>query len=472
MDDFFPLEELSKIAESASLKSSRRSFNATALASGLLPFSLFGDSKPSCPLQSIREKRFDTLVAILAAQIDSLWCGRQGDQAHAVACDVLTYAAHLPTRVQQGMNVALLWLEYYSVKHTGTKLSNHAPAMVRQVLNQGETRRSKNSPPLICWDEDHLLHMAASGLAMVGRLVIHSRMPARELIGLGWSEECQDPGNLVSVEPPPLADLNQHYDVVIVGSGAGGATVAASLTAQGYNVLILDYGDFVRPDALIQKQTQPDGTVKLSPPRSDEVLYRLYKDAGAQISGGLGNVKSKLDLALPHRRKQIPVRQTINICQAKVFGGGPYVNNAIHLPIKREVYETKWAGRQPAGVDYDVLFAIMDSINAELGVNTDVTDRQISDRSMRFAEGCRAVGESPHPLPVSIRKDCSGCGSDNSVDSFGHHVGGIHPYSPDQPNSYLVQAMHNPAPAKVSYSTELRTFRLDLIRTANRRYWA
>ncbi|MCD0459338.1 GMC family oxidoreductase N-terminal domain-containing protein [Roseiconus lacunae] len=464
MDHFFPLEELSRISDAA-VEVNRRDAHKAALAGGLLPFSifpdgLFGNGKANCPLQTIREKRFDTLVAILAAQIDALWCGRQGDCARAVACDVLTYASHLPWRMQQGMNVALLWLEYYSVKHTGTKLSNHRPSDVRRVLNQGETRRTSHSPPLICWDDDHLLHMAAAGLAMVGRLVIHSRTPARELIGLGWSEECQDASNLVSIPAPPQADLNERYDVVIIGSGAGGATMAARLTAEGKKVLIVDYGDYVSPDALIQKQRRPDGSVQLSPPRSDEVLYRLYKDAGAQISGGLGKVHSKLELIMPNRRKRIPVRQTINICQAKVFGGGPYVNNAIHLPIKREVYETKWVGRQPVGVDYDSLLAIMNTVNAELGVNTDVTDQQISDRSLRFAEGCRLIGEHPEPLPVSIRKDCSGCGSDNSVDSFGHHVGGVHPYAPDQPNSYLVQAMNNANPVRVSYRTEATNLRV------------
>ncbi|MCA9140354.1 MAG: GMC family oxidoreductase, partial [Planctomycetales bacterium] len=294
------------------------------------------------------------------------------------------------------------------------------------------------------------------GLAMLGRLIIHSRPAARKLIGLGWSETCESVSNLVSLPAPPLADLSEHYDVVIIGSGAGGATAATRLTAQGRNVLILDYGDFVSPDALIQRVTQPDGSVRLAPPRSDEVLYKLYKDAGAQISGGLGNATSKIELALPHLRKRIPARQTINVCQAKVFGGGPYVNNAIHLPISREVYETKWAGRQPHGVQYDQLEQLMMGINNELGVNTAVTERQISDRSMRFAEGCKAIGEEVQPLPVAMRVKCLGCGSDNSVDSFGDHIGGLHPYSPGGANSFLVQAMHNPTPAKVSYRTEAR----------------
>lgn len=464
MDDLSALDNLSELGNLALTETlDRRQFSKAALTAGLLPVSLFGLGKPStpdCPMRTIREKRFETLVAILRAQIDSLWCGRQGDNACQVANDVLRYADHLPYRMQLGMSVALLWLDCYSVKHTFKRLKNHTPNDVRMLLNQGETPRDAGSPPLILWHEDHLLHMAAGGLAMLGRLVIHSRAPARRLIGLGWSEICESETNLVTLPAPPLADLDQHYDVVIIGSGAGGATVAARLTAQGRNVLILDYGDFVSPDALVQRDVDSDGRVRLAPPRSDDVLARLYKDAGAQISGGLGNVDSKLELVLPHLRKKIPPRQTINICQAKVFGGGPYVNNAIHLPIPRDIYESKWAGRQPTGVGYDQLAQLMEGINNELGVNTAVTEKQISDRSLRFAEGCKALGEEVQPLPVAMRVHCKGCGSDNSVDSFGDHIGGLHPYSPGGANSFLVQAMHNPAPASVSYRTEAKALRI------------
>lgn len=460
MDDLSSLDTLSNLGKFFKLeKFDRRQFSKGAVAGGIFPIGLFGlgePAKPESPIRTIREKRFETLTAIMAAQIDSLWCGRQGDSACQVANDLLRYASHLPHRVQKGLDIALLWLDVYSMKHTMRRLHNHTSDGVRSVLNQGEMVRTQGSPPLICWDEDHLFHMAASGIAMLGRLVLHSRQPARNLIGLGWSETCEKVENLVSLPPPPLADLNQHYDVVIIGSGAGGATAANRLTAQGRKVLILDYGDFVSPDALIQRLEQPDGSVCLAPPRCDEVLYQLYKDAGAQISGGLGNGHSKLELLVPQLRKQIPARQTINICQAKVFGGGPYVNNAIHLPICKDIYETRWAGRQPEGVDYEQLAALMTGICNELGVNTAVTETQIGDRSMRFAEGCHALGEDVQPLPVAMRTNCLGCGSDNSVDSFGDHIGGLHPYSPGDANSFLVQAMHNPTPAAVSYRTEAK----------------
>jgi choline dehydrogenase-like flavoprotein len=441
----------------------RRDLLKLSAMAGWLPFGLGGDSGleiPDCPLQVVYEKRFPTLVSILRAQIDSLWCGRQGDCAVAVGREVMAYAEHLPKRLQHGIAVALMWLDVYSVKHAGHRLRNLSPHEVRKVLNQGETPRCNHDPPVIEWTEDHLLHTAVSGLTMLGRLVIHSRSPARELIQFGWSAVCQNPANLVSVAPPPLADLSIHYDVVVIGSGAGGATVANRLSGAGLRVLILDVGDFVSPDALIQKIPAENDAYQLAPPRSDEVLYRLYKDAGGQIAGGLGKVNSKLDLMIPSKRKKIPPKQTVNVCQARVFGGGPYVNNAIHLPISEAVYES-WGERQPAGVSYAQFAELMTSIEHELGVNVGVTKSQISDRSMRFREGCLALGEEIQPLPVAMRSDCFGCGSDNSVDSFGDHIGGVHPYAPQGPNSFLVQAMHNPVPAEASYRTNAHRLRIN-----------
>lgn len=437
---------------------SRRDLLKGGAAASILPFGLGKkrqDNKNACPIQDAREKHFPTLVAVVRTQIDSLWCGRQGDSACQIANDVFVYASHLPPEIKLGFKYALVWLDVYSVKHSGRRLRHLKPAQVRRVLNQGETPRQKHSPPLISWDEDFLLHAAVAGIAMIGRLVLYSRTPARERVDLGWSKKCENADRLVSVPPPPLADLSQHYDVCVIGSGAGGATMANRLSAAGKRVLILDIGDYVAPDELVQKIPQADGTVKLCPPRGDQVLYRLYKYAGGQISGGVGKVDSKLDFVLPWRRKKIPPKQTITVCQAQVFGGGPYVNNAIHLPISREVYE-KWGDRAPLGISYDQLRELMNSINEELGVSLNPTKNFVSARSLRFAEGCRALGEDVQPMPVSMRDDCLGCGSDNSVDGFGDHIGGVHPYDANGPNSFLMQAMNNRQPAAASYRTAAR----------------
>lgn len=443
----------------------RRDFMRSAAAAGLLPFGLglsgkkASDGLPVCPLKPAQEDRFDTLVAIITAQIDSLWCGRQGDNACQVAREVLTYAGHLPRRLQHGFSIALLWVDLYSLKHHHRGLAKCSPSDVRRLLNQGEQRRGRSDPPLILWEEDYLLHTAVSGLAMLGRLVIHSRPAARKRVNFSWSDKCNDVSQVVAVEPYPQADLSNHYDVCIIGSGAGGATVANRLSAAGWRVLILDGGDFVSPDALITRSVRPDGTESLMPPRSDEVLYRLYKDGAGQIAGGLSPNHSKLDLILPNRRKKIRPKQTVNVAQAEVFGGGPYVNNAIHLPIPDFAYEA-WGEQQVDGIDYGQLVDVMNSITRDLGVNRTVTSNMVSDRSLRFRQGCERLGEHCEPLPVAIRQNCLGCGSDNSVDSFGDHIGGVHPYRPGEPTSFLTQAMHNPEPAQASYRTRAKRIRL------------
>lgn len=441
----------------------RRDFIRGIGAAGLLPFAFGGekasDGLPVQPLRPAQTDRFDVLVAIVGAQIDSLWCGTQGDNACEVARDVLTYASHLPRRLQQGISVALLWLDWYAFKHTGKKLSNMCPHDVRRVLNQGEQPRRENDPPMIEWCDDYLLHTAVGGIAMLGRLVIHSRDASRRHIDLSWSDQCNDVSRSVLVQAYPQADLSEHYDVCIIGSGAGGATVAKRMTEAGYRVIVLDSGDFVSPDALVQKVPLPDGGFCLAPPRSDEVLYRLYKNAAGQVAGGLSPSKSKLDLVIPHRRKKLRPKQTVNVVQAEVFGGGPYVNNAIHLPIRRETY-AEWSEGQPTDLPYELLDEVMQTISAELGVNTIVTTNKVSDRSLRFKRGCDRLGEECLPLPVSIRDDCIGCGSDNSVDSFGDHVGGIHPFEESKPNSFLTSAMNGPFPAAASYRTRASHIRV------------
>jgi choline dehydrogenase-like flavoprotein len=45
------------------------------------------------------------------------------------------------------------------------------------------------------------------------------------------------------MEPP-----KKSYDVVIIGSGAGGATLAYGLTARGLRVLVVERGDYLRPN--------------------------------------------------------------------------------------------------------------------------------------------------------------------------------------------------------------------------------
>ncbi len=70
----------------------------------------------------------------------------------------------------------------------------------------------------------------------------------------------------------PDGDLNESCDVVVVGSGAGGATMAASLAEAGVDVVVLEEGG--------HHSTVDYGT-RLAP-----ALRTLYRDGGAQAAIG------------------------------------------------------------------------------------------------------------------------------------------------------------------------------------------
>ena len=38
----------------------------------------------------------------------------------------------------------------------------------------------------------------------------------------------------------------KHYDVIIIGSGAGGGTLTHALASSGKNILLIERGDYVR----------------------------------------------------------------------------------------------------------------------------------------------------------------------------------------------------------------------------------
>src|ERR1700741_351901 len=44
--------------------------------------------------------------------------------------------------------------------------------------------------------------------------------------------------------------LKRHYDVIVIGSGAGGSTLAYELSRFGHQVLVVERGRFLKPGAL------------------------------------------------------------------------------------------------------------------------------------------------------------------------------------------------------------------------------
>jgi choline dehydrogenase-like flavoprotein len=241
-------------------------------------------------------------------------------------------------------------------------------------------------------------------------LVIYSRPPARAAVGFQPLD--RPPAAVAPIVPAPL---DEPYDVCVIGSGAGGAVVAFRAAAAGKKVLLLDEGPAVLP-----------ADVKL---QDDYALIRSYRNAGLQIAlPTIDAVLGRGDLS------------TMLILQARVFGGGPAINNQIHLRMEQD--QAAWLEwrKKEFPIAWKDLSSAYDRVDDELGVIGADACGGAGGRSEAFRLGAIQSGWDPQPLPVSIR-ECLGCGGCNVMCRFGRKTGGFHgPRPAGAPLSYLERA--------------------------------
>lgn len=272
-------------------------------------------------------------------------------------------------------------------------------------------------------------------LIRLGWLVIYSRPPARRLVGFRDPREFHPDDPTVHVPQPPVPPLDDDYDVCIVGSGAGAAVVAARLAEAGRRVLMVERGDWISPRDL--------------PTRDDQALSRLYLHGGVNPALS-GEIQALIDVC----RNQIG---TINVLQAGVVGGGPYVNNAILLPMARSSWQT-WREKLDFPIDWPQLEQRMDLVARELG--SQPPGGAAGPRSHLFRQGAQQAGRPSADLPLAIH-ECLGCGGCNVCCRFGRKTGGLHGDRPaGAPVSYLHRALAaNPRPAAVRPRLEAVKFK-------------
>src|SRR6185436_4793181 len=99
-------------------------------------------------------------------------------------------------------------------------------------------------------------------------------------------------------------------DVVVVGSGAGGAVAAALLAEAGHRVIVLEEGPHVSPD---EYQTWTPS----------EALRRLYREAGMLTAYGVG---------------QTPI---IALTVGRAVGGSSLLTGGVCFRIPSEVHH-RW----------------------------------------------------------------------------------------------------------------------------------
>lgn len=167
--------------------------------------------------------------------------------------------------------------------------------------------------------------------------------------------------------------LTDRCDVVVVGSGPGGAVVAKQLAEAGKEVVLLEEGvPYDVPDF------KPD---------AGSVMVRMLREGGMRATRG--------NVFMP-------------TMQARALGGGSLVNSAISVRPPDWVFE-KWAQQHGTHLlTGRSLSPHFERIEQFLGI-IPTPDEVLGARNLAFKRGCDALGMSSEPCPRNA-PGCKGSG--------------------------------------------------------------
>jgi choline dehydrogenase-like flavoprotein len=162
----------------------------------------------------------------------------------------------------------------------------------------------------------------------------------------------------------------RSVDVVVVGSGAGGASAAYELVSAGLDVLVLEAGPSVRPEEFNQRELD---TVK-----------RFYVDQGAQG----------------------PANGSISVLQGRMVGGSTVINGEVCFRIPDFVLEEWKKEFNVHGFSSAEMKSAFDTV--ERMIHATPNEERYQGSGRKFAEGLVKLGVEPKPVSRSV-KDCRGC---------------------------------------------------------------
>ena len=181
-----------------------------------------------------------------------------------------------------------------------------------------------------------------------------------------------DPHDGVKAFADYRGDLHERCEVLVVGSGPGGAVVAKELAERGHDVILLEEG----PPMGRREFKQEAG----------EAMQRLIRDGGSRASRG--------NIVTP-------------TMQAIVLGGGSVINSAICARPPAWIFD-KWAERTGTSITRADLDPHFERVETFLGVAPTPAEVQ-GERNERFRRGCEAIGMSVEPIWRNVQ-GCKGSG--------------------------------------------------------------
>lgn len=159
-------------------------------------------------------------------------------------------------------------------------------------------------------------------------------------------------------------------DVVIVGSGGGGAPALYELAAAGLDVVCLEAGPYIAPEEFTQREL--------------DTIQRVYVDGGAQG----------------------PSDGSVQILQGRCVGGSTVVNGEVCFRTPDYVLE-EWARDYGVGgMSSADLAPVFDDV--ERHVNVTVNEGRYLDAGRMPARGLVELGVEAKPISRNV-KGCRGC---------------------------------------------------------------
>ncbi|KAI9266001.1 GMC oxidoreductase-domain-containing protein [Sporodiniella umbellata] len=190
---------------------------------------------------------------------------------------------------------------------------------------------------------------------------------------LNWKSANLDFPNVK--EPlPMLADIKEDsiFDVIVIGSGAGGGVVASQLAEAGQSVLVIEKGKYFHESKM----------------QSSEIFgYSNMYEGGGPITS---------------------TNSSISMVAGSTFGGGTTINWCICLRPPPSLIR-KWVNLGLSYFESPEYAQNMDKVLARIGASTDNITK--SGSSEVLLKGCRNLGYHAEPLPQNSAGKKHACGS-------------------------------------------------------------
>lgn len=172
--------------------------------------------------------------------------------------------------------------------------------------------------------------------------------------------------------------VDESFDVVVVGSGAGGSVTAAILAESGLRVVVLEEGPFFSPADL--RSFLPSQSVR-----------RVFREAGMSVALGLG---------------QTP---TISLTLGRAVGGSSLLTGGVCFRVPESVHATWVRDLGLSSLSAGAFERAYEDVEKHLEVTT-IPASARSRSTALYVEGARRMGIEMESIRRNTGHDCEGNG--------------------------------------------------------------